>query len=137
MPGDYPVLIVSGDSAYRESVAKTVGQCGLRPVCCSLMNDACALFARVRFSVAICGDDLPDGHYRGVIQEAQRVKPRVPVIVVSRRADWDAYLKAIGMGAFDYVAPPDDPGETVRILETALRHSNSLEKVDGVAGAAT
>jgi DNA-binding NtrC family response regulator len=43
-----------------------------------------------------------------------------PVIVLSHLADWDAYMRALSAGAFDYIACPPDPVETERILRLAL-----------------
>jgi DNA-binding NtrC family response regulator len=136
MPDEFPVLIISGENAYRESVAKTVNRCGLRPVCCSGLNAARELLARLRFSAAFCSDLLPDGHFRDLLEVARKAKPEIPVIVVSRQADWDAYLKALGAGAFDYIAMPDDARETARILIIAVSHSRSFEKTTGPAAAA-
>jgi DNA-binding NtrC family response regulator len=136
MPSEWPVLIVSGEAAHQERIAKFVSLHGLRPVCCSGLNPAKSLLARERFSVAFCSDVLPDGHFRDVIKEARRSASEIPVIVVSRVAECDAYLKAIDAGAFDYIAFPDDIRETTRILKSALRQAQSRHQTARAAGAA-
>ena len=47
----------------------------------------------------------------------------LPVIVLSHLADWDAYMRALGAGAFDYIACPPDAAEAERILRLALEQS--------------
>jgi DNA-binding NtrC family response regulator len=44
----------------------------------------------------------------------------IPVIVLSHLADWDAYIRALSAGAFDYIACPPEPVEAERILRLAL-----------------
>jgi len=62
------------------------------------------------------------------MDEVRRASADVPVIVLSRLADWDAYLSAICAGAFDYIACPPDPAETERILLAALSRSSGFHR---------
>lgn len=115
-----PVLIVSGEQEHRAQLADHVFKFGLLPVCCETIADARALAERQPFSAAVSEDLLPDGDFRAVISEMRRHAARSPVVVVSRRDDWDFYLSAVRMGAFDSVAFPPTPGELERVLWTAL-----------------
>ena len=45
-------------------------------------------------------DLLPDGDSRAVIAEIRRGVNRSPVVIVSRRDDWDSYLAALAVGGF-------------------------------------
>jgi DNA-binding NtrC family response regulator len=87
------------------------------------------LIAHQQFRVVLCEDLLPDGDFRAVIGETTRNEGKLPVIVVSRRDDWDSYLAAMSAGAFDYVALPPAPGEVERILYTALSESRLPRRV--------
>ncbi len=119
-----PVLIISGERDHREKLADRVSQCGLRPICCETIADAQALMARQQFSAVLSEDSLPDGDFRIVIGEMGRTVSKAPVVIVSRRDDWDSYLAAVGAGAFDYLAFPPTPGELERVLWAALSESN-------------
>lgn len=100
MPDSSPILIISGEREHRAQLADSVSKCGLFPVCCAAVSD----------------DQLPDGDFRAVIGEMRRHAAHPPVVVVSRRDDWDFYLSAVRMGAFDSVAFPPTPGQLERIL---------------------
>ena len=115
-----PVLIVSGEQDHRAQLAAHVFNFGLDPVCCETIADARVLAERQPFSAAVSEDLLPDGDFRAVINEMRRHPAHSPVVVVSRRDDWDFYLSAVRMGAFDSVAFPPTPGELERVLWTAL-----------------
>ena len=75
--------------------------------------------------MVFCQDILADGDFRAVIAEADAV----PVIVLSRFAEWDHYLAALRDGAFDYIACPPNAKETERILQSAISKSRELQDV--------
>jgi DNA-binding NtrC family response regulator len=115
-----PVLVICEAGESRNDVAAAIGKCGLRPICCSDWSEAQPIVARGEYSLVFCSDTLPDSDFRAVIKA---VGP-VPVIVLSRLAEWDAYLTALQAGAFNYIACPPDPAETGRILWSALGESS-------------
>jgi DNA-binding NtrC family response regulator len=135
-PSNFLVLIVSGDSECRLRFANAAHARGLRPVCCSSVNDARALLAHERYSLALCSEVLSDGHYSDVVQAAGSKWPRIPVIVFSRIANWGAFLRAVGLGACDYIAFPPDTREAARTLISALSLAHTMNRPTGTSGAA-
>jgi len=122
-------LIICSDGESRERVIATTQKCGLGPVSCSNLDDARFLLARQRCAIVFCSDTLPDGDFRAVIRTARSV----PVIVLSRVAEWEPYLLAINAGAFDYIACPPDLVETERILWIALNESSRIRQAAQMA----
>lgn len=116
-----PILIVSGEREHQQRLAADVFKYGLLPICCGTVADARALAQCQPFGAALAEEQLPDGDFRAVIDEMRRQSTHPPVVVVSRRDDWEFYLSAVRMGAFDSVAFPPTPGELERVLWTALR----------------
>lgn len=115
-----PVLVVCNDGECSDRIAGAIRKRGLEAICCPSVTDARSLLSQLRFSLVLCSDTLPDGEARSVI----RVAGTVPLIVLSRRAEWEAYLDALEYGAFDYIScPPSDIAETDRILRLALNRS--------------
>jgi DNA-binding NtrC family response regulator len=123
-----PILVICAEAEHRERVVETIRECGLRPACCCSLSEALWLLDRRHFSVVLCNDTQLDGDFRAIMNEARKSSADVPVIILSRRADWDAYLTAIGAGAFDYIACPPDSAETKRILWSALSESSRLHR---------
>ena len=72
------------------------------------------------FQLVLCGDDLPDCNLRTAVRILASSTRGAPVIVLSRLADWDAYVRALSAGAFDFIACPPEPAEAERILRLAL-----------------
>jgi len=119
------VVIVSSIRERWEKLSEIVSRYGLQPVRCETLAAALALLACTSFTLAICEDVLPDGGFQECIAQARLSRNRTPVVVVSRLDDWDSYLKAMGAGAFDYVALPPHPHELERVLAGALAEARS------------
>jgi DNA-binding NtrC family response regulator len=122
MRNDEQVLVICAERETRERVIATTRKCGLGAVNCSTLDDAQSLLARRAFRVVFCGDVLQDGSFREVIRAAKSI----PVIVLSRLAEWESYFAATQAGAFDHIACPPDPSETERILRCALSESSGI-----------
>jgi two-component system response regulator PilR (NtrC family) len=114
------VLIVSSDPLQCEKTEEITRRLGLRSVRCASLTDARARIEEQPFQFVLCGDDLPDCNLRTAVRVLTASTGGAPVIVLSHLADWDAYMRALSAGAFDYIACPPDPVETERILRLAL-----------------
>jgi len=124
----HPVLVVCEEQETRDQIARAIVKHNLRPVCCFSLQDARSLLARENFSVVFCSDLLPDGDLRDVRRVASRTGRSAPLVILSRRADWDAYLETLRAGAFDSIACPPDSAETERVLQSALLEASRKER---------
>ncbi len=123
-----PILVISAEGEHCKRLVEIIRKCGLRPTCCRRLREALPLLARQNFSAVFSNDTLPDGDFRAIMNELRKASADLPVIVLSRLAEWDAYLHAIGAGAFDYIACPPDSAETQRILWSALSEATRLHR---------
>ena len=114
------VLIVSSDSLQCEKAEELVGRLGLPSLRCGSLMDARTRIDAEKFPFVLCGDELPDCNLRTAVRVLRSSTGGAPVIVLSHLADWDACIKALSAGAFDYIACPPDPLESERILRLAL-----------------
>ena len=128
-----PVLIICADDALCEMAAEIVQRLGLQFVHCSSLTDARALIDRLAFSFVLCNDDLPDCNLRTAVRVLSSSTKGIPVIVLSHLADWDAYLRALNAGAFDYIVCPCDPIESDRILRLAVGEDPPPRRVSQTA----
>lgn len=118
------VLIVSSDPLHCVKTEEIAAFMGLQCVRCTSLTDARAHIQEQSFQLVLCGDDLPDCNLRTAVRVLMSSTGGVPVIVLSHLADWDAYVRALGAGAFDYIACPPDPIEMQRILRLALAQNS-------------
>ena len=113
------VLIVSSDPFQCEKTEEIALRLGLQSIRCASLTDARARIDEQSFQFVLCSDDLPDCNLRTAVRVLTSSTGGAPVIVLSHLADWDAYMRALSAGAFDYIACPPDPVETERILRHA------------------
>lgn len=120
------VLIVSGEPSHRDTLAAVTRYCGLQPTLCATADSAGDLLLQKRFAAVLCEDTLPDGSFRDFIADAARLAAGTPVIVVSRRGDWESYATARTAGANHYLAFPPYRGEVEQALRRVGRLSRDL-----------
>jgi two-component system KDP operon response regulator KdpE len=83
--------------------------------------EALALFARERPDAVILDLGLPDQDGFAVIEKI-RATALTPIVVLSARSDVDGKVKALELGADDFVTKPFDMAELLARLKAALRH---------------
>jgi len=118
----HSVLILCPEDESRDKIAASVRKCGLDPLLSSNYREARELLEQHDLAAAFCSDSLEDANYPEIIEVA---KP-VPVIVLSRFAEWGPCLAALSAGAFDYIPCPPDPCEVERILSCAVEEQPRL-----------
>jgi two-component system KDP operon response regulator KdpE len=84
-------------------------------------TEAIKSFAKERPDALILDLGLPDQDGFAVIQ-AIRASALTPIIVLSARNDVEGKVKALELGADDYVTKPFDMAELLARLKAALRH---------------
>jgi DNA-binding NtrC family response regulator len=114
------MLIVSSDSLQCQKMDEIARRIGLQTVSCTALSDARARIEKESFQFVLCSDDLPDCNLRTAVRVLTSSTGGAPVIVLSHLADWEAYMRALCAGAFDYIACPPEPVEAERILRLAL-----------------
>lgn len=113
-------LVVSSDDEVRQKLAESLAECGLGSIFSSTVAESRIAVAGRDVFVVVCNEWLPDGSYVDIVKLMARSCPRIPLIVISRIGDWPEYLRAIGAGAFDYVAYPPIRGDLHRAIRNAL-----------------
>ena len=120
-------LVISNPGEDQDIVAAALLRSGLCPIRCSTVQKARTLLGQEAFKLVVCADILPDGNLRAILQEVKKSANRIPVVALSRSADWNSYLKALAAGAFDLIVCPPDRAEAMRIIRSARGQSIPLE----------
>lgn len=90
------------------------------------------------FSAILTDIRLPDNDGLELLREIKKKSNQTPVILMTGYGDIRTAVKAIKMGAFEYVTKPINPDEILFTLNTAIRDSQekgkSLPVLDYVSG---
>jgi CheY-like chemotaxis protein len=115
------ILLASTDLEARRKIAHVLKEEGWDVTCASRVKDCRETLANRPVRMIFCDFRLSDGTYRDVLPFVRINHPKVPVVVMSRLADWDEYLDALRRGAFDLIASPSEPTDVLLAVSRALR----------------
>jgi DNA-binding NtrC family response regulator len=114
------ILVVSGEPAKQKWLVASIPSCGKRPVCCGTYKNAVDLLDQRSLSIMFCDGLLQERILRIVMKHVARCGIPTPLFVTSRRDEWDSFLRASNVGAFDCTVLPPLSGEMERLVCAAL-----------------
>lgn len=115
------VLLVEDDPGLRTALTATLKAAGFRPVPAENAAEGRRWFAHYAPDLVLLDLGLPDGDGLELI-EAFRAKGATPIVVLSARDTEAMKVKALDLGADDYVSKPFGVDELLARLRAALRH---------------
>lgn len=114
------VLVTCFRPEDRHALARMLVRCGLKPVLSASVERSRGLLARRPVRLIFCDDELPDGSVARLLEEVRNGHSGIPVVVISRLENWDEYLRAMRLGAFDYISSPLRRAEVERVVAKIL-----------------
>ncbi len=115
------ILVVDDEPQIRRFLRTSLGAQGYRLTEATTAAEALSLATRDKPDLVILDLGLPDGDGYGVIEKL-RATSQTPIIVLSVRNDEQGKVRALDLGADDYVTKPFGMDELIARLRTALRH---------------
>lgn len=121
-PGALGVLSGSPWPDDHRRLTEILNDLGLSPriLAAESVPDAIAVLRRHPVQVAIVDRDLPDGTWRTLLDELQRLARPPLLIVTSALADDRLWAEVLNLGAFDVLMKPFDPDEVSRVVSWAF-----------------
>ncbi len=128
------ILIVDDQDMMRDSLAATLARDGHE---ISAAYDGVAAMLRVnerRFDLMITDLKMPKMTGIELLAEARKVRPDMPVVLMTAFATVQTAVEAMKLGAYDYIQKPFD-GEEVRLLvERTLEHARLKQENQALRG---
>jgi putative nucleotidyltransferase with HDIG domain len=120
MPNAARVLVVDDDPAVRDVLAQSLGESGYR---CDTASDGLEALEKVRasgFEVLLSDLDMPlmDGVL--LLKEIKALQPDTEFIMLTGIVDLDTAIRAMRMGATDYLTKPFNLAQVRLTVERAL-----------------
>src|SRR5438128_8850850 len=122
MPGPH-VVVVEDEPAIRRGVVDALQATGYRVT--EAADGAKGLEEAVRLGVDLVLLDLqlPKRDGLEVLAEIKKIRPTLPVIILTARGTEDDRIRGLKMGADDYVVKPFSARELLARVEAVLRRS--------------
>jgi len=117
------ILIVDDQEMMRDSLAATLAREGHEVVAAGDGPIAVTRLNGSRFDLMITDLKMPKMTGIELLAEARRLRPEMPVVIMTAFATVNNAVEAMKLGAYDYIQKPFD-GEEIRLLvERTLEHS--------------
>jgi DNA-binding NtrC family response regulator len=110
------VLVASPQIEARRALVAVLNGEGLGTISVSRAKDCRNVLATHSVQLIFCDTQLSDGTYRDVLAMMAVARQEVPVVVISRLADWNEYREILLAGGFDLIASPCHASDVLRIL---------------------
>ncbi len=128
MTAPWEMLVVSADLEDRLALTRILEAQNLEPISCSTLHEALEALGKETVGLIFCDKQLADGTYRDLLSAARGMGSKVPIVITSRHADWDEYLEAMRLGAFDVIAVPCRPTDVEWMVIQAKRDERSRSR---------
>ena len=115
------VLIVDDEPDLLELVSLTLGRMQVATQSARDIAGARRLLAGESFDLCLTDMRLPDGNGLDLVAWIQENHPSVPVAVISAHGNIESAVRALKLGAFDFVSKPLDLGGLRKLVGSALK----------------
>jgi two-component system, NtrC family, response regulator PilR len=129
------VLVVDDEPDLVELVSLTLSRMQLATQSAGDVASAKKLLKSQSFDLCLTDMRLPDGDGLDLLEWMGANCPKVPCAVITAHGNVESAVRALKLGAFDFVSKPLDLGVLRRIVATALKLSQSSDA--GTAARAT
>ena len=115
------VLVVDDEPDLLELVSLTLSRMNLRTRTAADLGSARRLLKSERFDLCLTDMRLPDGDGIDLVAWIQQNRPAVPVAVITAHGNVESAVRALKLGAFDFVSKPLDLGVLRKLVGAAIR----------------
>ena len=121
------MLVVDDDRAMGELLSDVLGAHAFEVLVSQTGNDALTTVAqRADIALVLLDMILPDTHGLQVLQQLQRTRPELPVVMLSGLGSESDVVVGLEMGADDYIAKPFSSRVVVARVKAVLRRTGAL-----------
>ncbi|MEY2868550.1 MAG: hypothetical protein RIR01_1005 [Bacteroidota bacterium] len=116
------ILIIEDEAAIRRVLAKILSE----------ENDAYQVeeaedgfsgYEKIKnndFDLVLCDIKMPKMDGVELLEEVKKIKPEIPMVMISGHGDMETAIQAMRLGAFDYISKPPDLNRLLNTVRNAL-----------------
>jgi two-component system response regulator PilR (NtrC family) len=128
------VLIVDDEPDLCELLSITLQRMDLTPRAADSVAAARRMLKAERIDLCLTDMQLPDGNGLELVEWMQQHTPTVPVAVITAHGNMETAVRALKLGAFDFVSKPLDLPGLRKLVASAIKLSNPNDGDTSVFG---
>ena len=121
-------LVVDDEPDIRELLAITLGRMSIDVETAGDYASAVKRLGSEVYDLVLTDMRLPDGDGLDLVEWIQAHRPGVPVAVITAHGNVEAAVRALKLGAFDFLSKPLDLGALRKLIAATLRLGEKLEE---------
>jgi two-component system, NtrC family, response regulator HydG len=114
------ILLIEDDLSYQKLIRGFLSKHGFHVFCCEQKKEAIQLLKNEQVDLALTDYWLPDGTGLEILQHVKTFYPNLKVIFISNYSEVRIAVKAMKVGAFEYITKPINPDELLQTIQQAL-----------------
>ena len=126
MPDKRAILVVEDEKTISNFISRALAVNDYQPVTATTAKEAVSFFFSHRPDLVLLDLGLPDQDGMDLLVEFKELSPNTPIIVVSARDRESEKVRALDMGADDYITKPFGVSELLARIRATLRHADRL-----------
>jgi len=115
------VLIIDDEADIRELLEITLQRMGIATQTAENLTHAKHYLQKNQYQLCLLDMRLPDGDGLDFLAQIQQIQAKLPVIMITAHGSTDAAVKAMKLGAFDFLSKPVDLKNLRILIESALK----------------
>ena len=128
------VLVVDDEPDICELLSITLQRMDLSPRTADTLAAAQRMLKTEQFDLCLTDMQLPDGDGLDLVKWIQQYSPSVPVAVITAHGNMETAVRALKLGAFDFVSKPLDLAGLRKLVATAIKLSDTNDGDTSVFG---
>src|ERR1700675_4722422 len=118
------VLVVDDEPDLCELLSITLQRMDLSPRTANNVAAAQRMLKTEPFDLCLTDMQLPDGDGLDLVKWIQQYAPTVPVAVITAHGNMETAVRALKLGAFDFVSKPLDLAGLRKLVAAAIKMSD-------------
>lgn len=123
------VFVVDDEPKVLKAIGKSIEELDCEVVCFETAQACLEALSASNCDLVVTDLSMPEMDGMALLREVKRLKPYVPVIVVTGYGEIPIAVKAVKEGAMDFLEKPLDEDTFLPIVAMALRKSQKMERV--------
>jgi two-component system response regulator PilR (NtrC family) len=120
-------LVIDDESDIRELLSITLERMQFDVISAGSCATALTELRDATFDLCLTDMKLPDGDGLGIVEWIQQNRPQLPVAVITAHGNVESAVRALKLGAFDFISKPLDLAALRKLIGATLKLSDTLE----------
>lgn len=126
---EYSILIVDDEDTQRSILKGYLEKKGYRIYAASSGNEGIEVARKNLIDIILSDFKMPDKTGLEVLEEVKKINPEISFVIITAYGTVENAVKAMRLGAFDYISKPVDLDELELLIERIIENKNLKSEI--------